>query len=468
MPQAPSLFTLAAALALVAGPAFAQQDIDAQIPDLANLPDLTAELQKQLDSDGGSLKLADRRYRITKPLEVDLARHGMVGIRAENGSATLIMDGPGPAIRIKGSHEGTAGPNTFKPETWRERMPIIEGIVILGHHPEADGIELVQCVQPIVTRVSVRGCRHGIRLATRNRNVTISDCHLYENEGVGIYLDDVNLHQINISNCHISYNREGGIVVRDGNVRNLQVTGCDIEANMPGDTETPTKTANILLDVSGSAGDKTKSIAEVAITGCTIQHSANYGGDQGKTVAPGGANIRLAGKEVWPIDSVTISGNVISDTTINVEIDHSMDITLSGNTFFAPKPDHLVVSNSQRVTLSGNTFNPRQFERPGALRFIDSQDCIVSGSSIHAARSEDGALILENCDGFVIDGLNLTDCARGIVIKNSRDLLVSDCRVARTDAGAADLEIDASSRDVTLGDNRFTGSRKVAPEALAD
>ncbi len=455
---------LAACLASAPG----RQDIAAQIPDLAQLPDLTDELQDQIEKSGGSLTLADRRYRITRPLEFDLAKHGNAGIRAETASATLIMDGSGPAIRFKGSHEGTAGPDTFQPATWRERMPIATGLVILGNHPEADGIELIQCVQPVITRVSVRGCRHGIRLAIRNRNVTISDCQIYENEGVGIYLDQVNLHQINISNCHVSYNREGGIVVRDGNVRNLQITGCDIEANMPGDPDTPTRTANILLDVSGTEDDKSHSIAEVAITGCTIQHSANYGGGaEQKTVAPGGANIRLLGKEIWPIDSVAITGNVISDTTISVEIDRSMDVTLSGNTFFAPKPDHLVVTRSQRVTVTGNTFNPRQFDRPGALRFTDCRDCLVTGSSIHDARSTDGALILENCEGFVIDGLNLTDCARGIVVKNSRDCLISDCRVARTDEGGADIEIDDRSRDISLGGNRFNGLRKVAPGALA-
>ncbi|MCB1230983.1 MAG: right-handed parallel beta-helix repeat-containing protein [Verrucomicrobiae bacterium] len=445
----------------------ARQDIAAQIPDLEKLPDLSDELQKQIDANGGSLRLADRRYRITKTLEFDLVKHGMVGIRAETGSATLIMDGPGPAIRLTGSHEGSAAPDSFKPATWRERMPIIEGIVILGNHPEADGIELNQCVQPIVTQVSVRGCRHAIHLTTRNRNVTISDCQLYENEGVGIFFDDVNLHQTNISNCHISYNRGGGIVVRDGNVRNVQITGCDIEANMPGDADTPTRTANVFLDVSGSADDKTRSIAEVAITGCTIQHSANYGADEGKTVALGGANIRLAGKEVWPIDSVTISGNVISDTTTNIEIDHSMDINISGNAFFAPKPDHLVVSHSQRVSVSGNTFNPRQFERPGALRFIDSQDCVVSGTSIHAATSTDGALILENCDGFVINGVNLTDCARGIVVKSSKDVLIGNCRVARTANGAADLEVDPDCREIMLGSNQFAGKTLVPDAVLA-
>ena len=126
--------------------------------------------------------------------------------------------------------------------------------------------------------------------------------------------------------------------MRDGNVRNLQVSGCDIEGNMPEDS-TPTTTANILVDVSGTPEGRSKSVAEIAITGCTIQHAANYSGDKDKTVAPGGANIRLAGKAVYLIDSVTISGNVLSDTTTNIDIRHAMDVAISANN--AVRPDRM-------------------------------------------------------------------------------------------------------------------------------
>ncbi|MCB1086691.1 MAG: right-handed parallel beta-helix repeat-containing protein, partial [Verrucomicrobiae bacterium] len=370
----------------------AEQDIPSQIPGLAELPDVSGDLQARIEANDGFLNLEPGVHRITKGLTIDLTKFPNGGVRAAGGKATLVMEGAGPAIRLAGSHEGSADPKSFNPATWNEASPVVADITILGHHPEADGVELFQCVQPIINKVSIRGCRHGIHLATRNRNVLISECQIFENEGIGIFYDDVNLHQSNITHCHISYNRQGGVVVRDGNVRNLQITGCDIEANMPGDPDTPADhIANVLLDVSTSDGDKSKSIAEVSITGCTIQHSANYGADAEKTVAPGGANIRFLGKEVYPIDSVAITGNVLSDTTTNVHLQYSTDITLSGNTFFAPKPDQLIVTHSKRITVTGNTFNPREFERPGALRFVDSSDCVVSACSIFDAKSREGA-----------------------------------------------------------------------------
>jgi len=435
-----------------------------QIPHLKSLPDSTAELQRRIDSNDGNLLLGKTEIlRITKSLIFDLTKHAAVSVQSAGG-VTIVMDGPGPALRFLGSHEGTASPQSFKPATWNERMPIVSGLEILGNHASADGIELVQTVGPIISRVSVRWCRHGIHLVKRNRNVVVSDCHLYDNSGVGVYLDDVNLHQINVCNSHISYNRQGGIVVRDGNVRNLQVTGCDIEGNMPAD-ETPTETANILLDVSGSSETRAKSIAEIAITGCTIQHSANYGASRDRRVAPGGANIRLAGKKIYPINSVTISGNVLSDTTTNILVDYSHDVTIGANTFFAPNPANLHVSNSQRVVVSGNTFNPRQFVRPGTITFENSADCIIANSTLHRFTTAGGALILQGCSGFTINALNLSDCGSGIVLRDTTDTTLSNCRVTRTTAGSTDVTIDGSNKNIQLLGNAFGGSAAIAGSA---
>lgn len=415
-----------------------------QIPNVSELPDSTDNLTKQIADNDGTLLLAPGVHRITKTLEFNLEQVRSTIIRPESGPATLIMDGPGPAIRIVGSHQGSASPKTFDPATWNERMPIVEGIEIIGNHPEADGIELVRCVEPVVSRVSVRWCRHGVHLVERNRNVVISDAHLYENSGIGVFYDDVNLHQSNISNSHISYNRQGGIVVIDGNVRNVQITGCDIEANMPAD-DTLTGAANILLHVAGSADDKSKSIAEVAITGCTIQHSSNYSGKDFDKLAPGGADIRIYGKEIWPIDSVTISGNVVSDTSLLVDIKDATDVTVTGNTFFAPNPDFLHATKSKRLVIHGNTFNPRQFERPGRLIFDACQDCIVSDNTFRALAAEDGAVTLRDCQRIQMSSNILTESSSGVVLENSQEIAVEDWIVSGLPEGASFLTKDEAS-----------------------
>lgn len=422
---------------------FSSQVISADLPsassqfeDLQSLPDRTEELKALRDSQNGSLIIPPGVYRITSTLTLNLNQENSAIVRPESGPVTLIMDAPGPAIHIKGSHEGTASPKSFKPATWHERTPLVDGIEIVGNHPEAVGIALEQCMQPTVTRVSVRWCQHGIHLVNRNRNVAISDVHLYDNSGIGLFLDDVNLHQINVSNSHISYNRGGGIVVRDGNVRNLQITGCDIEGNMPAD-DSPTVTANIFLDLSGSAEDKSRSIAEVAITGCTIQHSSNYSGSDFDALAPGGANIRILGKEIWPIDSVTISGNVVSDTSLLVDIRNSTDITLTGNTFFAPNPDFLHITDSKRIIVNGNTFNPRQFERPGRIKLTNSDDCILSNNTFRALKVDDGAIQIENSRGISLTDNILSESDSGVRVKNSDRILVKDWIVSGLPEGVS-------------------------------
>ncbi|NNE91024.1 MAG: hypothetical protein HKN23_05205, partial [Verrucomicrobiales bacterium] len=170
-----------------------------------------------------------------------------------------------------------------------------------------------------------------------------------------------------------------------------------------------------------------------------------YGGDQGKTVAEGGANIRLSGKASYLIDSVAITGNILSDTTTNIDIDHSTDVAISSNTFFAPKPGNLTVSNSERVVVTGNTFNPRQFERPGTIFFVDSKDCVLANSTLKDFQDEEGAVQIVNCEGMLISGLVLTGCKSGLVFQNTRDSVVANCLIRGLPDGVKGVQTDAAS-----------------------
>ncbi len=241
--------------------------------------DDTLAIQKAVDSGLGSIRFEKGVYRITKPIEIDLDKVGYTSINGD-GTARIVMAGLGPALRFTGTHAGTASPPSVKANVWdRQRTPLVDGIEIVGDHPEACGIEARGTMQLTLTRLVVREALHGVHLTGRNRNVILSECHLYNNRGIGVFLDQLNLHQINIANCHISYNKGGGVVVRQSEVRNLQIGTCDIEGNMGGPDAEPT--ANVLLDSTGT------SIGEVAIVGCTLQHSHE---------SPGSANIRINGE----------------------------------------------------------------------------------------------------------------------------------------------------------------------------
>src|SRR5688572_23355097 len=64
-------------------------------------------LQRAIDAGTGGVHFPKGTFRITRTLVVDLDKVGYTSLTAD-GTAMLKMDGPGPAIRFVGTHEGTA------------------------------------------------------------------------------------------------------------------------------------------------------------------------------------------------------------------------------------------------------------------------------------------------------------------------------------------------------------------------
>ena len=392
--------------------------------------DDTAAIQQAVDSGIGNVRLPRGVYRLTRPVVVDLDRVGPVSISGE-GTARLLMQGAGPALKIVGTHQGTAEPRTVSANVWqRQRMPLVDGIEIVGDHPEASGIELTGTMQATLTRVTVRSARHGIHLTQRNRNVQISDCHLYENDGVGLFLDGVNLHQINVVGCHISYNKQGGIVVRDSEVRNLQIGTCDIEGNMGPDGP---PTANILLDTTHG------SVREGAIVGCTIQHTHD---------APGSANIRLLGQssqQPHKVGNLVITGNALSDVAVNIHLKHARGVAITANTFWKGFEQNLLVEGSSNIVVGPNLFdrNPdyRPADSPNGLVFRDSADCTQTGLHVNNTVSAAAGIVLERCRWFNVTGCTLLDCDNGgILLRECQNCRIADCLIGQrrhTDRPAA-------------------------------
>src|SRR5687768_13637375 len=352
---------------------------------------------------GGAIRFPAGTYRITQTIVVELKNTGYVALVGD-GAAVVRMEGAGPAFHFVGTMERTASPADFPPEFWQTQvMPKIDGLTIAGGHADAIGLRVTRVMQMTVTACNFRRLRHGIHLTERNRNVLIGNCHVYDNAGVGIYLDHVDLHQVNIGNSHISYNRGGGIVARGGAVRNLQVSGCDIEGNMH--PESP-PTANILLDSTGG------SIGEVEITGCTIQHfTRNHGGS---------ANIRFIGHSI-PVrftpehrhGQLVISGNMINDADINIHLDGVRSAVISGNTLhYAPRHD-VLIEKSAHVVLSANVLDrhPRYNytdEMAQGIVFRDSTDCMITGLHLNGG-SAPAAIAIHGGRRFHISNCTVTE-----------------------------------------------------------
>lgn len=367
------------------------------------MADDTAALQHAVDDGDGVLELTKGAYRITRPIVLDLQKRGYLGVRGDQGTARVVMAGPGPAFQIVGSHQGTGSPSTIKPQIWNgERMPIMTGLEILGEHPEADGIELLRTLQTTIENVLIRRCRFGVHLVERNRNFVINAAHIHDCHDTGVFFDECNLHQGIISSNHISYCKRAGIRQLNGDVHNIQITGNDIEYNSGYEGEGAEHSGEIVLVAPDGV------ISEYTISSNTLQ----------ATTDAAGANVLLQGKAdaaASGIRLINITGNVLGSRDKCVVVDFGMKVSITGNTIYGGQALNVELRNSRYVMLGSNTC----FSRPAG----------------YAAKTSDG-ILLENCLGCSLVGNILNDCRLGaeeaggaVTIRNSSDIMVSACQI---------------------------------------
>lgn len=444
--------------------------------------DDTEAIQHAIADGEGIVEFPRGEYRISKMLVVNLVKESRTSLAGRGGVAKLLMTGPGPAIFLQASHASTADPGGFRPEEWQhERMPTVDGLEIEGRHPEADGIRIVGVMQPTLTRVLIRQVRTALHVTDRARNLIVNGCHFYHNTGVGIHLDQVNLHQTIIADSHISYCRRGGIRIEDSEIRNLQITGNDIEYNtnrvhrkdFPDGDEAPT--GEIYIDVGSGT------IREGTIASNTIQ--ARY--------SPNGANIRMIGtgpEGTHRAGMWTITGNLIGSQNNNVHLSGVRGVTISGNYIYSAHHRNVLVEGSRNIVLGENTFghNPdyRDRELATGIRFVESENINVNGVLIQDAQAGrhtvNGAVPIER-DALVefvrCRRVNMTGCQildgtpTGILVDDCRDAMISSCTIIdqrQQPLMKTGVEWRGTAHGNMLVQSRISGAEKAvtAPEEL--
>jgi len=349
-----------------------------------------------------------------------------------------LMHGAGPAFEFIGHHTKSADPLSFTPEVWvRERMPTVSQIEIEGKHPEADGLRFIGVMEPTLTGVLIRRVRNAVHLTQRCRNVLISHCHIYHNTGIGIWMDNVNLHQTNIIGNHISYCRLGGIRINNNSeIRNLQITGNDIEYNNNGAFKIPEAngipTAEIYIDCS-----KGGTVREGTISSNTIQ----------ATYSPNGANIRIIGGAsehshlagMW-----CISGNLIGSQATNVHLTLVRGITFEGNYVYSGHHRNLLAEDCQNLVIGANCFghNPdyKEQELCTGIQLIDCKNCTLTGLQIQDAQAGEhtvagvvpiqrqGLIELVRCRQMTLTGIQVLEGSpNGLYLEDCSETMLTGC-----------------------------------------
>lgn len=424
--------------------------------------DDTTALEHALTAGDGVLRLHKGTFRLSRPLVVDLSKNGYAAVIGDGGASRLIMAGAGPAIKVVGTHRGTSVPKSVTEVTWqKERFPTLSGFEIVGEHPEAVGIELVQTIQATVSQVLIRRCQYGIHLTNRNRNVLITDCHLYDNEIYGLFLDRCDLHQTNVTGCHISFNKRAGIKSLAGDVHNLQITGNDIEYNNRPGIDTPDEGG---ADVDFDATDGT--ISEVTLSSNTIQ----------ATVQPGGANVRIRGSESGKTQGaclIAITGNVVGSNTRGLDLSHVYRVTATGNTIYDAGEYSILARSCRGVSLGANTICWRAdatlAPRDGLL-FEDCEQVTLTGLTAErlcSGSDEAGAgVMFHGCRDIQVTGCQIVDPLHaGLELKRcTRCVLTGNSIVDRRDLAQMinAVRLGGQNRDVMIQHNLFRGATSTA------
>lgn len=425
--------------------------------------DDTEAIHHALQKSPGQLTFPRGDYVISKPLYVSLEGNGRTALSGEGGTARLLMRGPGPAIYLAGSHRRSALPAHFEEKVWqRERLPTLSGLEILGQHAQADGVRLEGTMQATLTGLLIRHCRHGIHLTSRDRNVLIADCHVYDNNGIGILLDKVNLHQINIHGNHISYNKQGGIVVRGSEVRNIQICSNDIEYNFDAKAE---QSHDVFFDC------REGTVREGTIVGNTIQASRS----------PGGANVRLfgAGKsDPSAVGLLAITGNLLGSQETVLHLVSCRGVVVSGNAIYSGYRYCLVAEDAEHLVLDGNSIDHNPEYKGKSTDQVVLRRCRnvnLTGMLLqHTREAEEeieASVLFEECRNVNVVGCQILGArTRGISVRQGEVVRISDCTIRPRDADDGyrlALDVDAKSRQV-LATNNFLGKGKDGALRLPD
>ncbi|TWU48902.1 Pectate lyase superfamily protein [Rubripirellula tenax] len=369
------------------------------------ITDDTVAIQRAVDDASGDIRLGSGTFRITKPIVVNLEKVGRTSFSG-GGVARIVMDGPGPAIRIVGTHDEDVSPTDVSDSVWnRQNGPMIEGIEIVGKHPQAIGIEADGTVQLTITRLIVRNCDHAIQMVRRNGNVSISQCHLFQNAGVGCLIDQSAAQQITIANCHIHHNASGGIVVKKSSVQRLRIVACDAGHNMGGAYASPTP--NVLLD--GADGSVT---------------------------------------------SVIIANNHFANAHFNLELRQCRGVSVTGNEFLSGRIKDAIVEACENVVFTSNRFEATRNGMSG-VSIVDSRGLTISSNQFTGVVDGDAALVLRRCQRANVTGCTILDYGRcGILCEDvlrsrlSDNLILSDL----PDSDGAPV-IMKGRNDVVMNDN---------------
>ena len=322
--------------------------------------DDTLALQRMVNM-ATSVKLPDvEKIKLTSSISVCL---GFAKIIDGNG-VTLIVSGNYYALDVEGTLTSSANPSSMNEYVLKsEGGTVIKNFKATSSDGESGGfVKARKSFNLKIENNYIYKCGNGIRLYGMNRDISISENHIFALTESGILFDqNINLHQCNINNNIIMFALTCIDIYDPAAIANFQITGNNIEiVNYPASGYEDCKC------IKFTSTQEPGMFGEIEISGNTIQ------GHETSTDL-----IYFSGHADEPISDVSITGNHVSNSQGRaIYLENCRNIAITGNNYNAIK--HYVYDlygDCENILMVGET-----------ARGIN-QGTSASGGKIHADSS---------------------------------------------------------------------------------
>lgn len=297
--------------------------------------------------ENGVLRLdSGKTYLINKTIVLDLNK--IKGIQANN--AKIFVSKDIPAFHLKGNKitGGAEPPSNTGLE--QEFSAVIEGLHVYSNNHKGTALVLDGTFGVNISNSHFYNLKKGIELINKNRNVIITENHIWDIKEYGIHYNNANTHQSIISNNHISYAKIA-LFFENGDVHNTQINSNDIEVGHSVNNNTLSAIQVICYKLNSQ-------FSQAQIIGNSIEDHflAKEGilNFNAKSFDPS----KVKSDQAPYVGMIELVGNEFSGSSRAIILDNINDLIVNGNTFKLIKEVFIsIFTSGEGINISGNTFS---------------------------------------------------------------------------------------------------------------
>lgn len=289
-----------------------------------------------------------KTYLIKSTIKIDLTN--IKGIQANN--AKILLSGDFAAFHLKGNKTKGGAEPLSNVGLEQEFSAVIEQLHVFSKNHEGTALILDGTFGVNISKSHFYNLKKGIEVINRNRNVIITENHLWDIAEYGIHYNNANLHQSIITNNHISYAKIA-LFFENGDVHNIQINSNDIEVGYSNNNNTQSA-IQVVCDKPDTQ------FSQAQIVGNTIEDHflAKEGIVHFYSKVFDSSAIHL--DQAPYIGMIELVGNEFSGSSKALVLDNIHDLTVNGNTFKLIKEALIsIYTGAEGINISGNTFSGR-------------------------------------------------------------------------------------------------------------